>query len=132
MILIFIKNFFLGMNRVARRLLERGNLNFCDCKEGVYCKSYRATMALMCKFLELCLVSQTLGFSVGLSHFGVNERSQKGIVGKAYRLEPDLDVYILTDMGRERLSERPGSDIQFPALPLSLFDGIEMKKPVPK
>ena len=120
------------MNRVARRLLERGSLNFCDCKEGDTCKSYRPTMAVLCKFLELCLVSQSLGFSTSLSHFGVGERTQKGLVGKAYRLEPDLDVYIITDMGRERLTERPASDIHFPALPLSLFDGIEMVKPVLK
>ena len=120
------------MNRVARRLLDRGSLNFCDCKEGVHCKSYRATMALMCKFLELCLVAQSLGFNISLSHFGVGERSQKGLVGKAYLLDPDLNVYIITDMGRERLTDRPATDIHFPALPLSLFDGIEMVHPVLK
>lgn len=120
------------MNRVARRLLDRGNLNFCDCKEGIYCKSYRPTMALICKFLELCLVAQTLGFSVGLSHFGVGARSQQGLIHKAYRLEPDLNVYVITDTGRERLTERPSSNIHFPALPISLFDGLEMLKPVLK
>ena len=120
------------MNRVARRLMDRGTLNFCDCKEGVHCKSYRATMALMCKFLELCLLSQSLGFSVGLSHFGVGSKSQQSLVGKAYRHDPDLNVYVLTDMGRERMTERPGSDIVFPALPLSLFDSIEMTEPPQK
>ena len=89
-------------------------------------------MALMCKFLELSLVAQSLGFSVGLSHFGVGARSQKGLVGKAYRIDPDLNIYVLTEMGRERLSERPGSDIIIPAMPLSLFDGIEMVAPVLK
>ena len=120
------------MNRVARRLMDRGTLNFCDCKDGTSCKSYRMTMALMCKFLELCLISQSLGFSVGLSHFGVGSKSQQGLVGKAYHHDPDLNVYVLTDMGRERLSERPGTDVIFPAIPLSLLDSIEMTEPALK
>ena len=120
------------MNRVARRLLDRGQLNFCDCKDGIYCKSYRATMALVCKFLELCLVSQGLGFSVGLSYFGVGSKTQKGLVGKTYRLDPDLNIYVLTDTGRQRLTEKPGSDIFFPALPVCLFDGVEMIEPALK
>ena len=117
---------------MARRLMDRGRLNFCECKEGIFCKSYRATMALMCKFLELCLVSQSLGYSLGLSHFGVGEKSQSGLVGKAYRMDPDLSIYVLTDTGRERLTEKRGSEVVFPALPMSLFDCIEMKAPVPK
>ena len=119
----------LGMNRVARRLLDRGTLNFCDCKDGAFCKSYRPAMALMCKFLELCLISQSLGFSVGLSHFGVGSRSQTGLVGKAYRHDPDLNIYVLADFGRDRMTDRPGSDIVFPAIPLSLLDGIELTEP---
>ena len=119
----------LGSNRVARRLLDRGMLNFCDCKEGVFCKSFRAAMALMCKFLELCLISQSLGFNISLSHFGVGDKSQKLLAAQAYRHDPDLNVYVLTDKGRDRLSERPGSDIIFPAVPLSLIDSVEMAIP---
>ena len=120
------------MNRVARRLLDRGVLNFCDCKDGAFCKSYRPAMGLMCKFLELCLLSQSLGFNTSLSHFGVGSNSQKILAVKAYRHDPDLNIYVLTDTGRERLSERPGSDVIFPASPLSLFDCLEMTEPALK
>ena len=117
------------MNRVARRLLDRGMLNFCDCKDGTFCKSYRPAMALMCKFIELCLLSQSLGFNTSLSTFGVGSKSQKTMSVEAYRHDPDLNVYVLTDIGRARLTDRPGSDVIFPAAPLSLFDCVEMTEP---
>ena len=114
------------MKTVARRYLNRGKLEFCDCKAKSACTSYRATMAVMCKFSELCLMGQGLGFNLSLSHFGVGERAQQILIGQAYRVDRELEIYVLTSTGRERLSERPESNVIVPALPMSLFDCVEM------
>ena len=114
------------MKAVARRYLDHGKLEFCDCKSRSACASYRAVMAIMCKFSELCLMGQGLGFNTALSHFGVGERAQQILIGQAYRVDRELDIYVLTSTGRDRLSDKPESSVIVPALPMSLFDCIEM------
>ena len=118
--------FFLGMKNISRRYLSRGKLEFCDCKAKSACSSFRAVLALMCKFSELCLMGQGLGYNLSLSHFGVGETAQHILIGQAYRVDRVLDIYVLTSTGRDRLSERPGSNVIVPALPMSLFDCVEM------
>ena len=111
---------------MAKRYLAKGKLDFCDCKSKSACTSYKAVMAVMCKFSELCLMGQNLGYNLSLSYFGVGERSQQILIGQAYRLDKELGIYLLTSVGRSRLSERPESVIIVPALPMSLFDCVEM------
>ena len=114
------------MKAVAKRYLNKGKLDFCDCKAKSTCTAYKAVMAVMCKFSELCLMGQNLGYNMGLSYLGVGEKSQRILIGQAYRLDRELGIYLLTSIGRDRLTERPESSIVVPALPMSLFDCVEM------
>ena len=120
------------MKSISRRYLNRGKLEFCDCKAKSACTSFRAVLALMCKFSELCLMGQGLGYNLSLSHFGVGEAAQHILIGQAYRVDRVLDIYVLTSTGRDRLSERPGSNVIVPALPMSLFDCVEMVSHAPE
>ena len=114
------------MKTIAKRYLNRAKLEFCDCKAKSACASYRIVMALMCKFAELCLMGQGLGYNLVLSHFGVGDKAQQVLIGQAYRVDRELDIYVLTSFGRDRLNERPETKVIVPALPMSLFDGVEM------
>ena len=80
----------------------------------------------MCKFAELCLMGQGLGYNLVLSNFGVGEKAQHIMIGQAYRIDRKLDIYVLTTYGRDRLNDRPESVVVVPALPMSLFDCVEM------
>ena len=104
--------------------METGKLEMCPCDQKEKCSSYKPSLALACKFAELCVFALGLGYNVGMSHFGVSESLQKTMVqGTGYLYDDISSLYLLSDSARFNLL--PSKFIS-PAIPPCVFDCLQM------